>query len=321
MPVTDKADRLRNLARRGGQQIFQRFDQAVGQITSATTLADLERLLQQGRFDEALVGLELAANHISVGFRNAATLAGDDTARFIGGKVRLPLDFDTSDSAYLAALRAEQQRMVNGFITEQNLASRFAVLEGVARGMTPRQQALLFRQSIGLTQRQMQALFRYRDLLERGSLQALQRELRDKTLDGILRSAVAAKESLSRSQINLMVDRFAARLRAHRVRTIAATEMSNAVHLGADTMYQQAIDNGHIESVEQVWRTRADGKVRPASGQGDHVFMGGQRKPFGVPFTSGTGETLRRPGDPNASGREAIRCRCFKETVFTEVVG
>lgn len=212
-------------------------------------------------------------------------------------------------------MRRSQLSLIREFTNQQRLSTRLALVEGISQGLNPRQQALLFRQSIGLTQRQMQAVINYRRLLEQGDAAALQRALRDRRFDPTVQSSILGDRPLTPAQIDRMVDRYHARYIAHRAEVIARTEALRSVHDGAQAAYRQAIDLGVLaaDDLIQEWVTASDERVR-----GSHAFMHGQQRPIGEAFLSGAGNALRWPGDIDAPGSETIQCRCVLVTVFAE---
>lgn len=292
----------------------RRFKRAIEQIRDTVTLEELERLLSQRRFDEALQQAELAAIQLSNAYVAAYVLAADDVMAFISGSVGITVDFDQVNVRAVQQMREASLRLIQQFTSGQRAATRTALVEGIRQGLNPREQAILFRQSIGLTAHQTQAVANYRRLLEQGSARALQRALRDQRFDRTVQRAIDGGAPLSQEQIDRMVDRYYQRSLAFRAETIARTESLGAVHQGSDEGFRQAIAQGVIDDeLSQSWRTAGDARVRHPS----HTFMNGQVRPFGEPFLSGTGNLLRYPGDQRAPASDSIQCRCVKTTRFT----
>ena len=293
----------------------RRFLEVVRSVQDQFTLEELEQLLFQRRFDEALVTAELAAAGISSSSNAAFIRAAEDTAARIARSLEVIVSFDQTNVRAVEAMRRSQLQFIREFTNQQRLATRLALVEGISQGLNPRQQALLFRQSIGLTRKQMQAVINYRRLLEAGDAAALDRALRDKRFDSSVRAAVAGDKPLTEAQIDRMVDRYRDRYLAHRAEVIARTEALRSVHDGSQEMYRQAIDLGILaaDDLVQEWITASDERVR-----GSHAFMHGQQRPIGETFLSGAGNALRWPGDIDAPGSETIQCRCVLTTVFAE---
>lgn len=297
------------------ESIFKRrFLAAVKQIRDSVVLDQLEALLAQRRFDDALQQAELAATQISNAWVAAYLLAADDVMAFISGSVGITIEFDQVNFRAVEQMRNASLRLVREFTSAQRRSIRAALVEGVRQGLNPREQARTFVQSIGLTANQTQAVANYRRLLEQGSARALTRELRDRRFDGTVQRAVDGRTVLTTEQIDRMVERYYHRSLAHRAETIARTEALGAVHQGSDQAFREAVERGVIDDeLTQTWVTAADARVRHPS----HTFMNGQTRPMGEAFLSGTGNLLRYPGDQSAPASDTIRCRCVKTTRFT----
>ena len=91
---------------------------------------------------------------------------------------------------------------------------------------------------------------------------------------------------------------------------MAETEALAATQAGVHAALTQAEQRGILSEIRQSWQTIPDERRRPS-----HAAMQGQERPLGVPFTSGLGNSLRFPGDPQAPVEDRIRCRCHLETV------
>ncbi len=292
----------------------QSFMRAVDQIRDTVTLGELELLLGQGRFDEALLQAELAAVNLSNAYVTAYLLAADDVMAFISGSIGIEVNFDRVNTRAVQHMREASLRLIQQFTSGQRSATRAALVAGIRLGLNPREQARLFRQSIGLTTRQVAAVSNFRRALEAGSARALSFQLRDKRFDRTIQSAVTSGEPISQGKIDDMVDQYHKRSLAARAETIARTEALGAVHQGSDQGFREAVSQGLIdEELTQVWHTAGGPRVRHPS----HTFMNGQIRVFGEPFLSGTGNRLRYPGDQRAPASDVIKCRCAKSTRFT----
>lgn len=297
------------------EAIFQkRYREAVAQINDTVTLSQLETLLSQRRFEEALVEAELAAINLSNAYVTAYVLAAEDVLEFISNSIGINIRFDQVNVRAVRQMQEASLRLIQGFTSGQRAATRTALVEGIRQGLNPRDQVRLFQQSIGLTSKQTRAVANFRRLLESNSATSLTRALRDKRFDGAVQRAISGGKPLTAEQIDRMVDRYYQRSIANRAETIARTEALSAVHQGGDAAFVQAIEAGLIDpDLSQVWHTAKDGKVRIPS----HTFMEGQIRPLGQPFLSGTGNLLRHPGDSRAPIHDVARCRCRKSTRFT----
>lgn len=311
----DEEGRIEGLIAGASLLFRRRFMAVVDRIRNQFVLDQLEILLRSGQFEAALGAAEIAAGNLANAYATTFVNAAEDTARFISRSINVVVSFDQTNEAAVEQMRRNQLRLVREFTNEQRFATRLALLDGVTRGLNPREQAAAFRASIGLTRRQVQAVINYRRLLEAGSSSALQRALRDRRFDSSVQAAISGDRPLSASQIDTMVRRYEERYVRYRSEVIARTEALRSVHEGATAAYQQAIEQGVLDSNELVreWVTASDERVRTS-----HSAMHGQRRRIGEPFLSGAGNLLRYPGDIDAPGSETIQCRCVLTTQFAE---
>jgi len=213
-------------------------------------------------------------------------------------------------------------RMISDIVSDQLTMIRNFLRVGMERGNNPRTVALDLvgrinpatgrRENgvIGLTDSQAQWVRNYEDELRSESpLDALQRQLRDKRFDSIVKRAAESGEAIADSDIDAMVTSYTNRALRYRAENIARTEAMAALHEGQQQALAQALDAGiDPAAVGGIWRTAQDDRVRDS-----HEAMDGQRQPYGQPFISGDGNFLRYPGDPLAPAEETINCRCWLE--------
>ena len=311
-PAIDTEERLLRLIGRAETSLQRAMVSAVVAARDATALAELERLLLSGRLEEVL---EAAIAAGSIRLADEATsvfvLAGQDTAAFLSDVLEVVVGFDQVNDRAVEVMRRERLRMIREFSAEQRAATRAAMVDGIARGVNPVEQARAFRGSLGLTAKQQGAVDNFRRLLSVGSRESLSRGLRDRRFDSTIERAIGSGESLSGAQVERMTVRYRERMLAFRARTIARTEALRAVHQGSQEAYRQAIDEGHVDPGElvQTWVTAGDERVR-----GSHRSMNRQRQPFGESFVSGRGNRLMHPGDSEAPASETVQCRCALAT-------
>ena len=290
----------------------------VGAIANAKrqlgTLEELADLIEAGRIEEAITRASQIIG-TRTGDQVVATFtdAGSRAVAVVEGQLDLVIGFDQTNERAVTVMRENRLRLIREFTREQRFATRSALVDGIARGANPREQARDFRQSIGLTQRQQDAVSNYRRLLMRtseGDSAALTRELRDRRFDRTVRRAAATRAPLTSAQVDRMVGRYAERYIRYRSEVIARTEALSAVHAGNEEAYSQAVDQGAFtaEEVVRIWSTRLDGRERAS-----HNTANGQQVPLGQPFIVG-GAALRYPGDRLGPAREIIQCRCAVAT-------
>ncbi len=311
MPTFDSRRLLENLIARAEPRIRRRFGEIILRLKRENNLVDLARLIETGRIDEALTLLGSVANQLATTVQAVWIGAGSEVARAMSSALGITVSFDVTNFGAVNAMQNNKLALVREFTSQQRAATREALLDGISRGLNPREQARAFRDSIGLTARQQRAVNNYRRLLEQNSAEALTRRLRDARFDRSLRAAIANEQPLSRGQIDRMVERYRDRYLKHRSEVIARTEALRSVHEGAEESFRQAMAEGHFtpEEVRRLWNTARDERVRST-----HATMHRQEQPVGVPFISGAGAALRYPGDAAAPPEESIQCRCVVAT-------
>lgn len=303
--------RIERLLDRADAHFRREFLAMVAAIQDEHTLTTLTALLAEGRIEDALRSLDAAGEALGAAYTEVITFSGQDAAKEIqAASGEIVVRFDVTNVRAVQAMQENRLRLVREFGEQQRRATRQAILDGIERGINPREMAREFRRSIGLTQRQQGWVSNYRRLLENNDPRALARQLRDARYDPTIQRAIAEGKPLSRAQIDRMVARYRERALKYRAETIARTESLRSVHQGREAMFQQAIDNGTLsqEQLIGIWNTAADERVRKS-----HSPMNGQEQPFGVPFTSGAGNTALHPGAFGIA-EEDVDCRCVKST-------
>ena len=321
MPVrpggaTDPATRIERLVAQQASRFRDAFLLATQTITDQTTLDELADLLEAGRVEEALEGLQAAAQLIGGQYGASLSAAAINTAAWLSNEaLTVAVSFDVSNVRAVRQIRNNQFRLIREFTDGQRDAVRSALLEGVADGLNPRQQARAFRQSIGLTARQQQSVSNFRRLLTGGAegqplSEALRRQLRDGRSDRSILRAIRDSEALPAEQVDAMVDRYATRFRNYRAEVIGRTEALRAVHQGSEEMYAQAIELGQIDAdaITRRWNTASDARVRDS-----HTRLAGLERGIGETFPADDGP-LRFPGDPDGPASETVQCRCALST-------
>lgn len=305
----DSAKRILGLVDANWPKIAAEFRRAVARVKDHQTLAEIERLITEGRIDDAMVFIETIAVATATATAVTFSVAAGDTGELISRVTNTPTTYDNTNPRATRQMRDNQLLLVREFTQGQRDATRQALIRGIEQGLNPRDQARAFRDSIGLTANQEQAVENYRQLLERNSKQALDRGLRDRRFDSSVNRAVRDKKPLSQSQIDRMVERYRERYIKHRSEVIARTEALRSVHQGVDEMFEQAFEVGTLDPNElyDEWDASGDARVRNS-----HSFMDGQQRPIGEPFLSGNGNLLRYPGDPSAPASDSVQCRCAK---------
>lgn len=300
-------DRVDRLVNQWEGRIRTRFRKMVARILGDAPMRKLEKLIAEGRVEEAIKIAERASVQLATETAGAFIASGEDVAAFIDEATGIFFNFDQANPRAVTWIQNNRLRLIREFSDTQRGAVRQAIRQGILDGANPRQQARAFRESIGLTERQVKAVNNFRKLLERRSSEALTRKLRDRRFDGTVRGSIRSGSPLTRDQIDRMVSRYHERYLKYRSETIARTEALEAVHAGNEESFQQAVDTGDIqaEQLQRTWNTAKDERVR-----GSHRAMHRQQRSFGEPFKSGKGNELRYPGDPQAPAEDRVQCRC-----------
>jgi hypothetical protein len=292
-------------------KVREAFLRAVALILDENTLAQVTRLIEQGKAMDALRIAESAARLISSAANRSYVAGAERISQWIGDNTKTIVSYDRVNTRAVQQMQNNQLRIVREFTQEQRAATRNALTDGVRRGINPRAQAQAFRDSIGLTQAQEQIVRNYRRQLENADSGALGRRLRDRRSDRTVRSAILNDEPLAQGKVDQLVDRYRENWVGFRAETIARTEALRATHEGSREAFRQAIDQGELDPGELVrtWRTAHDGRVRDS-----HRSMDGQERDMGESFVSGAGNRLQFPGDPSAPADEIVQCRCVVVT-------
>ena len=208
--ITDSESRLLGLIEGAEKRLRTAATNAITAAREAPgTLEELTELLEQGRIEEAIQAASQAgAIRISDGYATVYTLAGQNGSEFLEGILEITIGFDRVNERAVRHMQSERLRFIREFTNEQREANRFALVDGIERGLNPIEQARNFRSSIGLTSYQQTAVQNYRKLLERGAAEALSRGLRDRRFDRTLLRAIRSGEPLTAGQVNRMVERY-----------------------------------------------------------------------------------------------------------------
>jgi hypothetical protein len=308
-------ERIERLVMAARRDVLDAYLEAIVFIKKEQKLQELEALISDGNFGEALEKiiedrlLEIAADFIWKSVERSFLGGGEDIASFLSDGIGALVSWDGSSERAVAQLRTSKFELVREFTNQTTEMLRDVLVRGTTETLNPRTQARELVDSIGLTRRQTMAVRNYRRLLEERSGEALTRKLRDRRFDPSVRAAAAGKKTLTKAQIDRMVDRYRERYLRFRAETIARTEALRATHLGTHEIFEQAYDSGQLDRADviETWFTARDERVR-----GSHAPMHKQKRLAGKPFESGLGNLLRFPTDPEAPAEDTIQCRCRK---------
>jgi hypothetical protein len=304
--------------------------EGVYNLRSNAQLDQIIRYLDLGDVDNAIraVGLDPVAflpwdKGIRGSFEAAGTAVGMAVPAIVEGDgFRSVFQFNVRNPVAERWLSERSSLQIVEILTDQRTMIRAFLTEGMASGTNPRTVALDLvgrvdpltgrREGgvIGLTETQSQWVRNYERELRENPLLSLDRALRDKRFDGLVRRAGAeGAEPLTETQIGNMVRTYSNRALRYRAENIARTEALTSLHQGQQQAMEQAITAGvDVSSGTGIWRATHDDRTRDS-----HAFMDGQERPWGEPFMDGDGNALLYPGDPTAPPETTINCRCWLE--------
>lgn len=314
MPIKIKspeAKRLQRLIASYEAKLRAGFLTKVKEAKAAVNLSQLAGMIERGEIEQALAVTLIIPEELNALSVAAVVAASKQAAKEIFAATGVDVMFDDVHANALRIMENRALQVSTVFAAKQEAAVRAVLLDGIRRGVNPRQQAIALRSSIGLTASQVKAVNNFRDLLENNDKEVLTRKLRDKRFDRTINRAIRLDKVIAQGRIDKMVQRYRDRYLKYRANTIAQTEALSAVHQGKEEMFNHAVAMGHLkrESIENTWVTVQDSKRRHS-----HATMQGQKRAFGERFISGAGILLLHPGDPSAPLSEIIHCRCIKVT-------
>jgi len=291
-------------------KIRREFLAIVARLRDQRSIAQIAELIREHRVlemvdDARAAGAELAAIIGEIYSGVAKKIAAHLTV-----KTGTYVAFDPIHERVIAEVKRNAAYWVRELTSQQRGIITDVVTEGVRAGAHPSVSARAIKRSIGLTQHQHGQVQNFRRLLEASDREALTRALRDKRFDRTVERAIADSKPLTRGQVDKMVAAYERRYIAFRAQTIAQTEAIGAAHRAQEEIWQQAVERGDIDGklVECRWVPGPARKHRREF----HQSMRGQKRAWGVPFTSGQGNSLRYPHDPAAPLSEVARCACAR---------
>lgn len=322
-------NRFDQLLEHWDSRLRKAFLEAMRNIKDQVIIDDVVRMLQRDDADGALkaVGLDPALLRVwNIAFEQAFEAGGVATANGIPARLldvgyRLKFQFDVKNPLAELWLKRLSSSFVTAVLEDQRQMIRDVLEDGMSRGLNPRSVALDLvgridergirsGGKIGLTRTQAQWVRDFQTELVSKPAAALQRNLRDKRFDPIIRRAITNGEPVPFETIRKMVITYENRALRHRAETIARTEAMSALHQSQETAIEIAVQKGAVDRdrVGFVWRTARDKRVRDT-----HRSMNGQSRSMGQRFVTGSGAHLRFPGDPEGPAGEIINCRCWRE--------
>lgn len=302
------------------------FREFIRDVHSEAVLKEIADKLDAGDVNGAMAIVDSYAVRFANVLPVVQTVVGVAEAAALSrlvGQFAVAITFDPSHSRAAQLARANRMQFIRQFTDEQRAATRQAIASAFETGEGTAATARAFRNSIGLTSgKWIDGKYRpgmqdwvtsYEQSLRNLDRDALSRALRDRRFDGSTARAIELKRPLTEDQIRMRVDRYRARALAMRSENIARTEALTATSQARREAAEQMVEQTgqRRQDVERTWHRTHDGRTRDW-----HDSMEGQTVSMDEPYTDGDGERLMYPGDPSASGRTRINCRCTETYGF-----
>ena len=295
--------------------------QILSYLRDQNQLVDVAARIAAGDAAGAIAGIAEAAEHFANEVGAAWKVAARETMGWVGRDAEQLMNFDETNVNAVRAVAEGRLDVLRNVTEDQRAMVRGVLEDGLARGENPRTIARTLRACIGLTDGQAEYVVNFQHELEEGRYaDALARQLVDgrnaKRLERLARDG----GELDGDQVAAMVDAYADNWVNWRAETIARTEGLRAAHAGSLVGLRQAAESGKVdgEAFKRTWRHKNRGKFQREF----HVSMDGDTVTgLDTPFTSGLGNRLMFPCDPDARPEETINCMCVVVTRYRPRVG
>lgn len=302
-----------------------RYFEAYRLIREALTPIELQRALADGTFELLLD--ELFTDNPGDDPKLASLRARLDQMILDVGRLESkhlpswiqPKAFNILNPVVIEAARAYDSSALRTLTTEVEDMISTAVRVGLSEGKNPRAIARTVQQSVGLTSRQWEWVANFRRELVTGDRSALERALGKGVLttedgetitrrghagnEGLTKAQLRTldrmlgKDTLSREQVEKMVDAYRRRLIALNTEAHVKTQTLQAQKLGQRMAWEEAISRGVVNraDLKRKWLTTLDGRERP-----EHHDLHGTVVGFDEEF----------PNGEITPGESTYNCRC-----------
>lgn len=284
-------------------------------LRDQTDLGEIEAAIRTGDWTAVSGKIEAAALRMAAEIQGSYIQAGQAAALWLDAQPQTAdrlIRFDVSNERAVARDRANQLELVQGYTAEQKIITRDVLAAGRSVGANPREMARDIREGLSLTPDQAAAVRSYRRELESGRYHdAMARGLHDGRSDRRLERLGEQGKSLTPAQVDKLVEGYRENYVAYRAEVIARTESLRSVHEASAENIRQAVERGDLDAADITleWHAAGDARTRES-----HRSMNGQQRKYGEAFTSGSGASLRYPGDPSAPVADTAQCRCAVST-------
>lgn len=274
---------------RGLSALRARFEDPV--VRAALATGDFEQALAIALTDAAVaVAFSRYRARVQVTTQRAVADFGKDIP---GIAPTVGISFDVLNPKVVEAVKALDTAMLQDLATGTRETVRQHILAGIEQGVNPRETARGLRDVLGLSPTQEAAVRHFREALEAGdTAKALGYGLRDRRFDGTVR-----KGDLTTAQIDRMADAYRRKMIAFNAETNARTATLDALKLGQQLSWQEAMDKGFVPrgALWKQWKGVLDDRERE-----EHLAMEGETVPFDQPYSNGE----------MVPGESTYNCRC-----------
>lgn len=305
------------------------FERAISAVRDSVRLSDVESLIRANDIDGLIRLLGLNASTfepLENSVRDSFRVGGNYTAEilspiYVDGLGNIAFTFSMQATEATAWLSANAAKLVTEIAEEQQQMIRERLAYFLLKGTGPRTAALDLigridtttgqRKGgfIGLTSQQAEWVSNARTELETLNPNYLNRGLRDKRLDPVVRKAIEKGESLTAKQIDAAITSLQNRTLKYRGDVISRHESIKALRAGQHLSIMQAVKRGEMDAgdVTKEWDATGDARTRE-----EHLLMEGQTVPLLIPFTFPDGSRAQYPSDDSlgAPASNLIQCRC-----------
>lgn len=320
------------LERAQAPAVRREFRRAVDSLRSGVDFSAVEAAIRRGDVAAAISAMnistaaiqQLEAQMIET-FRRSGIKYTDLLPKDLRGPdgARIVFRFDMDHPDAQRWVRSHAANFVASIVSEQRETIRWAILDGLQRGVNPRQSALDIvgridpvtkrRRGgiIGLDQSRAEYVRSARRQLSSGDpkqLRAyLRRKLRDRRYDNVVKRALREGRGLSASDARSLGDRYSDRVLKQRGEVVSRTETLNALRAGQHEAFRQGAQSTQSD-MERIWDATGDPRTRETHTDADGQSVKGAEEAFAV-----GGARLRFPGDTElgAPAEEVIQCRCI----------
>ena len=278
------------------------FLAAIEGLKGDLSTREVEGLVARGNIEEA-VALALSDQNVNRAFsrfRARQQLTTRDAVGYFGRDIpgvprgTTGVSFNVLNPRVIDAVKQMDTVQMGKLTTDIRETVRTVIRKGLEDGAGPRTTARALRDVLGLAPNQLAASENYEKALKGvdGAGSPLTRALRDRRYDGPTR-----RGTLTADQIEKATAAYRRRMIAFNAETHARTATLDALKLGQELSWRDAIDKGYVTGqLMKQWKTVGDDRVRP-----DHVAMEGETVPFESVYSNGE----------MVPGESTYNCRCL----------